>query len=57
MEIEIKEIRERSGLTQKQFSQKYNIPVDTLQNWEQGRRKCPAYVITLLEIAIERKDK
>lgn len=56
MEIEIREIRERSGLTQKQFSQKYNIPVDTLQNWEQGRRKCPAYVITLLEM-IERKEQ
>lgn len=44
-----KEIRGLSGLSQTQFSEKYNIPVQTLRHWEQWQRKCPEYVLLLLE--------
>lgn len=44
-----KEIRKLSGLSQTQFSEKYNVPVQTLRHWEQGQRKCPEYVLLLLE--------
>ncbi|MDE6314800.1 MAG: helix-turn-helix domain-containing protein [Lachnospiraceae bacterium] len=48
----VKEIRELSGLSQPQFSQKYNIPLPTLRHWEQGQRECPQYVLELLEFKV-----
>ena len=50
----IKEIRTVSGLTQKEFAQKYDIPVQTLKGWESApestsHRDCPPYVLKLLE--------
>lgn len=48
----IKEIRGISGLSQPQFSQKYNIPLPTLRHWEQGQRECPQYVLELLEFKV-----
>lgn len=44
-------IRSKSGLSRKEFSEKYDIPYRTLQNWELGLRECPGYVIRLLELA------
>lgn len=50
----IKEIRAITGLTQKEFAQKYDIPVQTLKGWEStpdasSHRDCPPYVLKLLE--------
>lgn len=44
---EIKDIRAFLGLTQKEFAEKYHIPLGTLRYWEQGR-KMPPYVKDLL---------
>lgn len=49
----IKELRERTGLTQVDFSKQYNIPVGSIRDWEQGRKHCPEYVIELLRFKIE----
>ena len=49
----IKQIREYSGLSQSKFSEKYGIPKRTIENWESGIRKCPDYVISLLERVVE----
>ncbi|MBQ8234511.1 MAG: helix-turn-helix domain-containing protein [Bacilli bacterium] len=49
----IKEIRLKTGLTQKQFSEKYHIPIRSIQNWETGVRKCPKYVITMLNMIVD----
>ena len=49
----IKEIREYSGLSQAKFSEKYGIPKRSLENWESGSRKCPYYVVSLLERAVK----
>lgn len=45
----IKEIREKAGLSQSKFAEKYHIPIGTLQHWEQGVRKPPEYVVYMLE--------
>ena len=50
----IKEIRAITSLTQKEFAQKYDIPVQTLKGWESApestsHRECPSYVLKLLE--------
>ncbi|MBP2657933.1 MAG: transcriptional regulator, family [Firmicutes bacterium] len=34
-----KEIREKLNLSQNEFSKLYDIPLATLQGWEQGRRQ------------------
>lgn len=44
----IKEIRERTGLSQERFAAKYEIPRRTLENWESGTNKAPDYLIKLL---------
>lgn len=50
----IKEIREQLHLTQALFSEIFNIPLRTVQSWEQSPdtksiRKCPDYLIYLFE--------
>lgn len=36
--MKIKEIRQASGLSQTKFANLISVSVDTLRNWEQGRR-------------------
>lgn len=36
--MKIKEIRQMSGLSQTRFADLISVSVDTLRNWEQGRR-------------------
>ena len=46
--ISIRELRKQLGDTQSEFAERYNIPFRTVQNWENGVRKPPAYIIDLL---------
>lgn len=48
MYYNVKEIRELTGMSQKQFAETYGIPLSTLQNWEQGMNSPAPYVINLL---------
>lgn len=46
----VRRVRQRLGLTQQQFAQRIDVPLDTIRNWEQGRR-CPTGAArTLLKI-------
>lgn len=45
----IKDMRAKSGMTQKAFSDYLNIPKRTIEDWENGRRKPPDYVVELIE--------
>lgn len=47
--MEIKDLRNKMGLSQKQFSDYFGIPVRTIQCWEIGQRKPPDYIPELLE--------
>ena len=47
--MDIREMRTRLGDTQSEFASRYNIPFRTVQNWENGLRKPPEYIMTLLE--------
>lgn len=51
--LDFHEIRTLSGLTQQAFSEKYEIPKRTVEDWESGRRNPPGYVIALLERAVK----
>ena len=35
----VRDIREQTGLSQEKFARLLHIPVATLRNWEQGRRR------------------
>ena len=48
----VKEMRMKLGMTQDIFSQRYNIPKRTIENWESGKRTPPAYVLEMLENAV-----
>lgn len=49
----IKELRTLTGLSQKAFSDKYEIPKRTIEDWEAERRTPPEYVIKLLERVVK----
>ncbi len=44
-------IREAQGMTQTAFAAALGVPVGTLQNWEQGRRRPDPAAVTLLKVA------
>ena len=44
----IKELRESTGMTRKEFSEHTGIPVRTLEDWETARRTPPEYIPRLL---------
>lgn len=46
----IRQIRERMGMTQKEFAKKFCIPVGTLSHWEQGVRNPPNHVCCMLKM-------
>lgn len=45
----IKELRKAAGMTQVGFSTYFKIPKRTLENWEEGIRNPPAYLLDLIE--------
>lgn len=48
--VDVKAIREKTGLSQPRFAAVFKIPVGTLRNWEQGRRQPEGPAIALLHI-------
>ena len=36
--LEVRDLRRRACLTQQQFAAKLGVPVETIRNWEQGKR-------------------
>ena len=57
MTIHIRELRDKTGLTQKKFAERYGIPVSTLRKWEQAESSPPDYVLSLLARALPREDQ
>lgn len=53
----VKELRTLTGLSQKDFSDKYEIPKRTIEDWEGGKRNPPEYVISLLERVVREDIK
>lgn len=48
--MDVKKIRQKFNVSQKEFARMLNISVRTLQNWEQGRREPtgPAKILLLI---------
>ncbi|MFZ5865567.1 MAG: helix-turn-helix domain-containing protein [Thermodesulfobacteriota bacterium] len=43
-------VRKRLGLTQLEFSRRINVPLDTIRNWEQGKRSPTGAAKALLKV-------
>jgi putative transcriptional regulator len=54
--VSIKEIRQKYGMTQEQFSQLLGVSLRTFQNWEQGRREPEGPAKVLLQVAAKHPD-
>lgn len=50
-----KKLREASGMSRKQFAEFFGIPYRTLQDWELGNRKCPEYLVALMEYKLKKE--
>lgn len=48
--VDVAALRQRQGLTQEQFSDRYRIPLGTLRDWEQRRREPDGTAKTLLHL-------
>lgn len=53
--ITIKTLRESCGMTQKAFAEYFGIPYRTVQDWNAGISKCPAYLLTLMEYKLKKE--
>ena len=47
-QIEIKKLREQTGMNRKEFCEFFDIPYRTVTEWERGNRNAPDYVLRLL---------
>lgn len=54
--MEVKELRASTGLSQSKFAAYFEIPVRTLQDWECGRRRMPAYLLRLMEYKLRMEE-
>lgn len=44
----IREIRKQTNMTQQKFADYFGIPIHSLQNWEYGVTKPPAYIVSMI---------
>jgi len=49
-------VRKRLGLSQAEFSQRIEVPLETIRNWEQGKRSPTGAAKTLLKILDKSPD-
>lgn len=54
--IDIRELRDSTKMTQKEFAHYYDIPLSTLRKWEQGKASPPNYVIKMIAKSLPAKD-
>ncbi|MBQ4001426.1 MAG: XRE family transcriptional regulator [Lachnospiraceae bacterium] len=48
----IRELRESTGMSRKEFCEYFSIPYRTMTDWERDQRHAPDYVVRLLEYQI-----
>ena len=51
--MEVRKLRLQTGLSQSKFAKMFDVPVSTLKDWEQERRKTPAYVINMMRTILQ----
>ena len=51
----IKYLRLSTGMKREDFANYLHIPLGTVRDWEQGKRKMPEYVYELIEYKVSRE--
>jgi len=51
----IKYLRLLTGMKREDFANYLHIPLNTLRDWEQGKRKMPDYVYELIEYKVSKE--
>lgn len=51
----IKYLRLITGMKREEFANYLHIPLNTVRDWEQGKRKMPEYVYELIEYKVSRE--
>ncbi|TXL64104.1 helix-turn-helix domain-containing protein [Zeimonas arvi] len=46
----VRRVRRRLGLTQQEFARRIDVPLDTIRNWEQGKRYPTGAAKALLKV-------
>ena len=52
----VREVRARCGLTQAAFAEKIEVPIETVRNWEQGKRSPRGPARALLKVIDKAPD-
>ena len=52
-----KELRQASGMTQKEIAEYFEIPKRSIENWDEGKSKCPEYLLKLMEYKLTNEGK
>ena len=47
------ELREKTGMTRREFCDYFEIPYRTMQDWELGNRTIPSYLLRLMTYRIK----
>ena len=53
----LNELRKASGMTQKEFSEYFGMSKRAVESWEGGTRKCPEYLLKLMEYKLTKEGK
>ena len=51
----VKYLRLSTGMKREDFANYFHIPLGTVRDWEQGKRKMPEYVYELIEYKVSRE--
>ena len=54
---EVRALRKSTGMSQNEFANRFNIPVRTLQQWEQELQKPPEYVLKMMEKILKTENE
>ena len=47
--MNVKQLREKTGLSQSRFAEHFDIPVRTIQKWERNGSSPPVYIPLMIE--------
>lgn len=51
------ELRQKTRMTRREICDYFGIPYRTIQDWELGNRKCPDYLLRLMEYKLNHEGK
>lgn len=51
--MDFSQLRKRAVMTQQAMADYFGIPKRTIENWDTGARKCPEYLLNLMEYKLK----